>query len=615
MSVATTRALTVLPAGAGLADQYVAGGSTAGGRKCRRHATEAFTARFGDFDRWLTAPPADRLTAPLPVRGFAAWAAVNSGVGVDAAYVVAARSKWGLFLTEKYPQTAAGFRAEAASLGFDTLEIDKMWSKLAQITVIAGHPPDLLTAEEYLAARDTFAEAVMALRGHRPKTLATPLFGLDAVMFQRGQAPVPALRKPWLTRSVHEVDWDHVAAAAPTMAATMRRYLTQIAISLRPSSVQVIDTTLRQLAGMLVTEHPQVTAVADISRHHIEAFQTRLVARPGYRKQNTLSKTTLGMRMGHLRAFFERIAEWDYDDVPPRIPVFASDRPLKDRPLPKFLDDPAAAKLMTAARALPEPFDRLCVELLARTGMRKGELLGLTIDTIVQIGSAYWLRTPVGKLRTDRYIPLHPAAKALIDDWITQRADWQASDLLFTDRGRPIPPTRVDKAVQRAAAAAGIGHVHPHQLRHTLATQAINRGMSLEAIAALLGHKTMTMTMVYARIADRTVADEYFAVTEKVEALYHQHQTAHLPATAEGTQMRKLRAEVHRRMLGNGYCARPAELDCHFESICESCTFFVTTIEFRPTLQAQRDDAEHKGQLARKKIFDGLLNRLDQPGA
>jgi hypothetical protein len=48
-------------------------------------------------------------------------------------------------------------------------------------------------------------------------------------------------------------------------------------------------------------------------------------------------------------------------------------------------------------------------------------------------------------------------------------------------------------------------------------------------------------------------------------------------------------------MLGNGYCARPVELDCHFESICESCTHFVTTIEFRPTLQRQRDDAHAKG--------------------
>ena len=40
--------------------------------------------------------------------------------------------------------------------------------------------------------------------------------------------------------------------------------------------------------------------------------------------------------------------------------------------------------------------------------------------------------------------------------------------------------------------------------------------MSLDAIATLLGHKTLAMTNIYARIANRTVADEYFAVTEKV---------------------------------------------------------------------------------------------------
>lgn len=439
MSAVTTRILAFGPRTAGLAGQYVAAGDTEAARKCRRHVTEAFTRLFCDFDVWLAAPAADRLAAPLPVRGFVAWAAVITGVAVDAEYVVAARSKWGLFLAEKHPQTAATFRAEAASLGFDTREIDKMWSKLSQITVIAGCPPDLLTAQQYVAGRDLFADALTALRGHRPKTLATPLFGLDAVMFQRGQAPVPALRKPWAARSVHEVDWDHVAATAPTMTATMRRYLTQVAISLRPSSVQVIDTTLRQLAGFLVAEHPQVTTVAGISRQHIEAFKSWLAARAGYRKQRSLSRTTLGMRMGHLRAFFERIAEWDYDDVPPRIPVFASDRPLKDRPLPKFLDDPAAAKMMTAARALPDRFDRLAVELLARTGMRKGKLLGLTVDAVVQIGSAYWLRTPVGKMRTDRYIPLHPAAKTLIDEG-DRRTRRLAEQRPAIHRPRPADP-------------------------------------------------------------------------------------------------------------------------------------------------------------------------------
>lgn len=52
--------------------------------------------------------------------------------------------------------------------------------------------------------------------------------------------------------------------------------------------------------------------------------------------------------------------------------------------------------------------------------------------------------------------------------------------------------------------------------------------------------------------------------------------------------MRRLRAEMHRRMLGNGYCARPVGLDCHFESISESCTLFQTTIEFRPTRRRSR---------------------------
>jgi site-specific recombinase XerD len=316
------------------------------------------------------------------------------------------------------------------------------------------------------------------------------------------------------------------------------------------------------------------------------------------------------MRLGHLRSFFAHIIEWDYDDTPSRVPVLLGDFPIRNRALPRFLDDPAAGKLLAAARALPDRFDRLAVEMLARTGMRRGELLGLAV---VQIGSAFWLRTPVGKLHNDRYIPLHPQLKALLDDWLAKRSPALRSDLMFCDRGRPVPAQRVDRAVHRAAVAAGLAHIRPHQLRHTLATQAINRGMSLEAIAALLGHKSLTMTMVYARIADRTVADEYFAVTEKVEAFYDQPRQ--LPAGDEGNEMRKLRAEMHRRMLGNDYCARPVELDCHFESICESCTFFVTTIEFKPTLRRQRDDARTKGQVAREHIFDGLLSRLDEPEA
>jgi integrase len=605
MTATDAAAAKVLDLGAA----YVTGARADIRERCR--AVTQFRLQFGTVEQWRRTSITDRLAASPPARAFVAFAAVGAGIAVDATYVVFAASKWGRHVADRDPEQAARFRLQAGSLGFDRLEVDKMWSKLAQISVIAGTTPELLTRKQYLSAREAFQAAVIAKHGRAPKSLTTPLFGLDAVMFHRGQAPKPQPRAPWRARSVPETRWDEIAERAPVMTVTMHRYLDQLRVSLRASSVASIEITLRQLAGHL-TATSDVTTVAGIQRCHIEGYKTWLAGRAGYRKNTQVSKTTIGMRMGHLSAFFNRIIEWDYPDAPARPPVFASDRPIKDKPLPRFLDDAATAKFLAAARQLTDPFGRLAIEILARTGMRKGELLGLTVDAVVQIGSACWLRVPLGKLHNDRYIPLHPQLKTMIDDWLAERPDWQDSPLLFTDRGRPIPGSCVDQAVHQAGLAAGIGHVHPHQLRHTLATQAINRGMSLEAIAALLGHKTMTMTLVYARIADRTVADQYFSVTEKVEALYQQHQPAVLPAADEPTAMRKLRAEHQRRMLGNGYCSRPTDLDCHYETICESCTFFVTTIEFRPTLQAQRDDAASKGQTGRQKIYDGLLQRLDQ---
>ncbi len=575
-------------------------------RRNRRAVARRFTRIYGGIDTWGKLPASERLAAPVVLRSYAAWAVVEDGCAVDADYVVGTPTKWAIHVRSREPAAHAELVTMATDLGFNPPEIKRMWSTLAKLSVIAGLNAAHVTDTIYTDTCALYLAAVERRCGQIPKIFGTPVFGLNSVMFHLGRGPAPKRR----TRDGNrKPDWVALTAQVPILAGTMRRYLDQIAVTLRPGSVETIDTTLRLFGRFIQAHHPDVVGAIDINRVHIEAFKPWLAARPGQGGRGTLSPTTIGMRLGHLRTFFTRINEWGYPDAPRRIPVLLGDFPIRNRALPRFLDDPSASRLMTAARNLPDPFDRLTVEILARTGMRRGELLGLTIDAVVQIGSAFWLRTPVGKLHNDRYIPLHPVVKDLLDDWLKQRPDTLRSDLMFCDRGRPIPPDRVDRAVQRAATAAGIGHVHPHQLRHTLATQAINRGMSLEAIAALLGHKSLTMTMVYARIADRTVADEYFAVTEKVEALYNQPRQ--LPADDEGHEMRKLRSEMHQRLLGNGYCARPVELDCHYETICESCACFITTIEFKPTLSRQRDDAQAKGQVGRQKIFDELLNRLD----
>lgn len=265
---------------------------------------------------------------------------------------------------------------------------------------------------------------------------------------------------------------------------------------------------------------------------------------------------------------------------------------------------------MTAARASTDPRDRLVLELLARTGMRAGELSDLDADAVVLIGQAHWLRIPLGKLRNDRYVPLHPELVTLLAEWTATNLEHiRREHRLVTDHRGPLQRYAIRRIVARVGRSCGVS-VHPHQLRHTLATQAINRGMRLEAIAALLGHRSMEMTLVYARIAKRVVADEYAAVSAKIDALYGPGQPE-LPADYETTGMAKLRREAHARMLGNGLCTRPVELDCRMESACETCAFFQTTIEFRPTLIRQRDHAHQRGQAEREALFTGLIDRVD----
>jgi integrase len=402
-----------------------------------------------------------------------------------------------------------------------------------------------------------------------------------------------------------EFDWPIIAQAAPELAATMLRYLDQIALSLRPASVVSAEGMLRRFAGYLTSNHPEISGLVDVDRTHIEAFKRYLPTRPGKNGRPPLSEQTIRMTLGTLRTCFERVSEWDYPDAPRRVLIFNGDLPTPDDPLPKFLTDPEAAKLMRAA-AGAEPTQRLVIEMLARTGLRVGELCALTADAVVFISGRHWLRVPIGKLHNDRYVPLHPQLVELLNAHRVGRDD--DIDRLITWKGRPLNRHKITRILNRITKQAGIGHVHPHQLRHTLATQAINRGMSLEAIAAMLGHKTLRMTLVYARVADQTVADAYDTVTDQVDALYTKPTGLRSDGTGSAG-MAQLAVEYDQRMLGNGYCNRPTQLDCQFESICESCAYYSTNTAFDPVLRAQRDHAADRDQHHRVDLFQMLLNR------
>jgi integrase len=371
-------------------------------------------------------------------------------------------------------------------------------------------------------------------------------------------------------------EWAQIGAAAPLVAAVMRRYLRQLGTFLAPASVVAAENALRQLARWMITE-AGLAAVGDIRRDDIEDFKVWLAAQPRSGGR-TITKKTHRQRMRTVRAFFERIIERDWPQAPPRNPVIAGDIPKKPEPLPKFPGDRDAARLMAAARASADPRDRLVAGLLARTGMRAGELAGLEAGAVVRIGAGHWLHIPLGKLRTDRYVPLHPELVSLLAAWTAANLEHiRRHNRLAAGHRGPLDRHVICRIVHRVGRAAGVPGVHPHRLRHTLATQAINRGMRLEAIAALLGQK-MEMTLIYAKIANRVAADEYAAVSAKTgrplraaaDAARRLRNHRHGPAAPRSTRPDARQRAVHpprRTRLPDGIGLRDLRLLPHRHTV------------------------------------------------
>ena len=211
------------------------------------------------------------------------------------------------------------------------------------------------------------------------------------------------------------------------------------------------DLALRSFAAFLLETAPEVTTHRAGHPPPHRGLQA-LAGRPARAEQAAASPPRPSRTgSGTLRMFFVRIDEWGWDEAPPRVPMFPGDLPRQDHPLPKALDDAAAAKLLRAAQTDPRLLVRVTVEVLLRTGLRVSEFTALRADAVVQIGAAPWLHVPVGKLREDRYLPLHPH---LVD-----------ADRRLPHRARPAGPPAAAAPGERPAAGPAHRHPDPEQGR------------------------------------------------------------------------------------------------------------------------------------------------------
>lgn len=333
-----------------------------------------------------------------------------------------------------------------------------------------------------------------------------------------------------------------------------------------------------------------------------------------------------------LMGFLSEITEWGWAEAPPRKLVFRDDNPKLPQPLPRYLPVDVDRRLTEVLTQRPgNELAAAALRLQRACGLRIGELLDLELDCVHELPEhGSWLKIPLGKLETERMVPLDDEILTLIDHITELRCHGRPmphpryrrrAQFLFTHHGRRLSQRAVRDELDRATHVAGLDHVTPHQLRHTYATALVNAGVSLQALMALLGHASAEMSLRYGRLFDKTVRTEYERALELAK------QQVHVPATGtinlpladitgganwQDTPLLKSR-------LAGGFCLRaPAQGACPYANICEHCPSFHTDASSLPILAAQRvdaetlaRDAEQRGWITEAERHHRLIAQLD----
>lgn len=180
--------------------------------------------------------------------------------------------------------------------------------------------------------------------------------------------------------------------------------------------------------------------------------------------------------------------------------------------LPPHLSSDQLARLLERATA-PSPAeyrDRAILSLLARLGLRAGEVAALELDDLDW--HAGQLRLRAGKCRRERVLPLPQEIGAALAEYLQHgRPPHQGRQvfLTFTSPARRFQAATVTATVRRNLVRAGIplGRLTgAHMLRHTAASRMVNGGASFKDVADVLGHRSLQTTSIYAKLDLDTLA-------------------------------------------------------------------------------------------------------------
>lgn len=238
----------------------------------------------------------------------------------------------------------------------------------------------------------------------------------------------------------------------------------------------------------------EIDKLEDVDHHDIRSWIISIL------EDENLQPVSVNRKISCLRSFYKYLVR---NEAVSKNPMLRITSLRTKKKLPLFLEQAQMENLLNGIE-FGNDFaglrDKLIVELLYCTGMRRAELIELKASNVNR--SKNELKV-LGKRNKERIIPLSANMVALLEEYEKLKASFFSSDgtadyLVVNDAGRQLSDGFVYRKVNRyLRLVTTIEKKSPHILRHTFATHMLNNGADLNAIKELLGHANLSATQVY----------------------------------------------------------------------------------------------------------------------
>ena len=309
------------------------------------------------------------------------------------------------------------------------------------------------------------------------------------------------------------------------------RYLEFVAGRARPNTLRAAAFDLKLLFTVIAKDPLEVTS-ADVFEFLAQQRGDRTVVRLADRESG-VSARTIARRLSSISGLYAYL-------------IARGDTPVRTNPVPRGLATrrqggtmrSRVAPLVRVPRTLPRILgpgevdallgalrtarDRAMVLAMLLAGLRRCEVLGLRLAD-VQIADRR-LVIVEGKGGHHRVVPVADRFFQAVGDYLHDERPAEAdTDRVFVvlkrpRRGQPLSSEGLDEILSGARRRAGLEHATCHELRHTCLTRLRAAGMSLEAVQAQAGHRSIESTRVYLHLTNDWLASEYRRASALIDA-------------------------------------------------------------------------------------------------